>query len=187
MPNYFTTVSAADAIAATLNPAQIPYYVAAMNNGGDTTRYPALFQASDELDRGMRYQGRKFHRHQPNEFPRVAYEVLMGVPFGLGYGFPEWSGEQLSECVWDWDCTTHDAVVPNYVYEALVLQADFILAPASVAANERRDAIHMGVRGQAIGSMREEYDKTMPGVRTPLCRKAYVIMERYRLKQGRME
>jgi hypothetical protein len=179
---YFDTTGDADAIAATL--ANVPNYAAAE----DAPKAVAVQQASDEINRGMRYQGRRYDPTQNNEFPRVAYDSSKQMALGLGLGpigpigptGPEVFG--LGIQIWDWDYTNGGAIVPPWVLQAVIIQADFDLGPANV----RAETIHQGVRGQSTGGLREDYDRHADGVRTNLCRRAFMLMQRYRLASGRL-
>lgn len=181
---YYASTGDADAVAATMG--GIPNYDAA----SDEVKAIVLPQASDEINRSMRYQGRRWDPTQANEFPRVAYDSSKQMALGLGLGpigpigptGPEVFG--LGIQIWDWDYVNGGAIVPTWVNQAVIIQADWDIAnPTSTA---RAEQIHQGVRGQSTGPLREDYDRNAPGVRTMLCRRAWSLLQRYRLGSGRL-
>ena len=127
-----------------------------------------LARASDEIDQ-VRFQGRKYDLEQEREFPRVydeqAVEVYPGSAAGSG--------------VWDWDDDTAAAIVPEAVLMATWLQA---LSIAQGERDARQDARHDGVASQSAGGVSESYS----GPQEILCRRAAVMLRRYRLKSGRI-
>ena len=184
MQSYFAQSSDADAIAATLPASLLPNYLASV----DPAKTAALLQASIDVDRAHRWQGRKYDSiNQANEFPRVAFEpsnailpypgaaAPPGLPGGPGFG----------ATIWDWDATTLTVVVPQHVLTAVIYQADFILGP-SLGNQRRLDAQYSGVRSQGAGDIREEYAPRSKGVETGLCRRAEQMVRKYRLVTGRM-
>jgi hypothetical protein len=84
--------------------------------------------------------------------------------------------------VWDWDDVAQEAVVPEDVRLAVLLQADADLAGDREA---RLAAQHDGVVYDQTGALAESYKQTEgPGVTTGLCRAAWVLLRKYRLKSG---
>lgn len=146
------------------------------------TQQAALDQASDEVDRGMRFQGRKCIFDQPREFPRAAYDSSRRFLTGIGPIGP--AGFGVGDIVWDLDPNDpRNAIVPTIVLQAVIIQADSILRANRA---QRLDAQHDGVKDAMNAGMRETYDEKAPGVQTGLCRRAYLLLERYEIKQGRM-
>ena len=74
--------------------------------------------------------------------------------------------------------------MPEDVQLAVVLQADTILAGDR---EPRLAAQHDGVVYDQTGSVAESYKQTEgPGVTTGLCRAAWVLLRKYRLKSGKL-
>jgi hypothetical protein len=187
MPNYFLqnadgTVNATPnttevALAATL--LNVPNFIAASSANQDA----ACAQASDEIDRGLRLQGRKYLFTQANEFPRTAFESSRRTTLGVGpIGAIGPAGVGSGDEIWDWDATNNVAIIPKIVYEAVIIQADSIIANLRAG---RQDSIHDGIRQQGSAGESESYDREAPGAKTPLCRRAYQLLWRYKIKQGR--
>jgi hypothetical protein len=171
LPAYMD-VAEADALAATTSG------LVAWNSADAPTKAAALSRASDEVDHAMPYQGRRYAAiaAQPREFPRLAFEEPL-----LGGRDPSLPGAAF---VWDWDDALGDAVVPWDVKLATLLHADSILDGSRDA---RLDLQHDGVVYDQSGSVAESYRKnTAPGLPTGLCRRAWVLMRRYRIKSGRL-
>ena len=134
----------------------------------DAARTAALLQATIDIDSAMPYQGCKYDPDQERQFPRT---------FADGVASPS--------RVWDWDDDADDAVVPSGVKRATLYQADAILAGTR---EPRLAAQHDGVVYQQGETAAESYKSTPgPGVPTGLCRRAYVVMRRYRLQGGVMK
>ena len=160
MSNAYLTTAEADALAATL-PGLTAWAAAS-----DANKAKAIERASRDVDNAMPYQGRKYAAGQVNQFPRVPFDGCARAD------------------VWDWDATTNAAVAPDDVLVAVLMQADTILAGDRDA---RLDAQHDGVVYDQTGSVAESYKLTQgPGVTTGLCRAAYVLMRKYRLKSGQL-
>jgi hypothetical protein len=168
-PRAYLTVAAADELGATL-PA-----LAAWSAATSPDKARALERASIDVDGAMPYQGRKYDPGQVNQFPRVAYdEPPTTGAAGAGGGLPD--------AVWNWDAALGAAVVPEDVLLAVVLQADANLAGER---EPRLAAQHDGVVYDLTGSIAESYKYTQgPGVSTGLCRAAWVLLRKYRLKSG---
>lgn len=165
----YLTPAEADAIAATL-PA-----LAAWTAASSPEKTTALERASLDVDNAMPYQGRKYASDQVNQFPRIPFDDLPG---GSGFDADPRAG------VWDWDTNANQAVVPPAVLAAVLVQAD---ANLSGARDARLAAQHDGVVYDQTGSVAESYKLTKaPGVTTGLCRTAWVLLRKYRLKSGKL-
>jgi hypothetical protein len=181
MPSYFTSSTDSDAIAATLPAALLPFYNAADSDAKTT----ALELASWHVDQAYRWQGRKYADYnlsdapQPLEFPRVAYESdRQGVHNRVGaYDI---NASWIPDMIWDWDEVNMVPVVPEHILRAVVFEADSILGGRRT---NRQDAIHDGVAAQSIGGASESY---RDGEAPALCREADRLVQKYRLKQGKL-
>ena len=169
MSDPYLTYTEADALAAT-----IPN-LAAWPTATSSAKTNALQAASSDVDNAMPYQGRRYASDQVNQFPRVPYDeppstsAFDGDPRGA---------------VWDWDAGNNVPVEPDDVLLAVLVQADAILVNDR---EPRLSAQHDGVVYNQAGSVAESYKQTEgPGVTTGLCRAAWVLMRKYRLKSGRM-
>jgi hypothetical protein len=138
-----------------------------------------LVRASDQID-ACRWQGRRYDSDpdvQAREFPRIVGELPDDGSAGLPYpGYPSRGGT-----VWDWDSEANAAVVPEAVERATWLQALSLLDPARAA---RLDDRHDGVASQSAGGASESYDPARGA--SPLCRRAWELLGRYRLRTGRI-
>lgn len=134
----------------------------------------ALNLASADVDAALPYHGRPYDPAGLRQFPRVAEDPAPGsASAGGGVGV-----------VWDWDAAAAAPVVPPGVKLATLFQADSILAGDR---EPRIGAQHDGVVYQLTGTLAESYKSTTgPGVNTGLCRRAWVLMRRYRLRGGRL-
>ena len=142
--------------------------LAAYKAATDDQRSAALLQATIDVDSAMPYQGRKYDIDQHREFPRAFDSDGTAVP----------------SRVWDWDDDTQSAIVPAGVKRATLYQADAIL---SGEREPRLSAQHDGVVYEQTGALAESYKSTPgSGVPTGLCRRAWVILRRYRLQGGRL-
>lgn len=142
--------------------------LASFKASADADRSAALLQATIDIDSAMSYQGCRYDPEQERQFPRT---------FADGIASPT--------RVWDWDAAADAAVVPAGVKRATLYQADAILA---AVRETRLAAQHDGVVYQQGETSAESYKSTPgPGVPTGLCRRAYVIMRRYRLQSGVMK
>lgn len=172
----------ARALAATVPAALLTNF----NSANDSDATFALLQGSNDVDQGMRYQGRRYDMSnaQKLEFPRTAYEANSRVreqsagiiplpPFGPGW----------TDTVWDWDTAHNVAVVPPNVLLAVLYQANWILGGVG---EERLNEQHAGVVATSGGGISEQYDKTAEGPRTGLCRRSYQLLWPYRLVSGRL-
>jgi type II secretory pathway component PulK len=178
MNPYFTANSDADAIAATLLPALIPFYLAITDAGIKTA---ALLQASGDIDLAFKYQGRRFDPvNQLNEFPRIARDPSTVTIPNVG-AFP--AGTTWGQIVWDLDPTTLQPIVPGKVLQAVIYQANFISSPAGTGIT---DAQFAGVKLEKIGTAVREYELKNPGLDTGLCRRAWLIMRLYKIATGKM-
>jgi hypothetical protein len=165
---YLTDIEA-DVLAATL-PTLTAYSAASSGN-----KTKALLRASLDVDNAMPYQGRKYASDQENQFPRVPYDE---PPASAGFDLdPRGS-------VWDWDSDANEAVVPEDVLLAVLMQADAILAGDR---EPRLAAQHDGVVYDQTGSVAESYKQTEgPGVTSGLCRTAWMLLRKYRLRSGKL-
>ena len=133
----------------------------------------ALEQASADVDGAVPYQGRRHAAGQVLQFPRVAYESDDSA-----------GGVGVRESVWDWDAALGKAVVPRDVLRAVVYQADAVLAGTR---EPRLAAQHDGVVYGLTGTLAESYKRTTgPGVTSGLCRPAWMLVRRYRVKGGKI-
>ncbi|MGE5609002.1 MAG: hypothetical protein ACM359_07095, partial [Bacillota bacterium] len=82
--------------------------------------------------------------------------------------------------VWDWAADTAQAVVPQNVLMAVVLQADSILGRKR---EERLDARHDGVASHSADGLSEAYSGNEAPV---LCRRAHQLVRRYQLVSGQL-
>src|SRR4051794_30681562 len=170
-----TTLSYLDVTEANTLAADLPPLAAwAAASAGDKTT--ALNQATADVDGAMPYQGRPYDPAQARQFPRVAEDPHVGSAAGPA---PDVAGA-AGGGVWDWDDGTHAAVVPRDVKAAVLYQADAILAGSREA---RLAAQHDGVVYELTGSLAESYKRTTgPGATTGLCRPAWVLLRKYRLR-----
>jgi hypothetical protein len=168
MTTPYLTESAADALAATL-PA-LPAWSAATT----PQKSAALVRATLDVDNAMPYQGRRYASDQERQFPRAPYDDAPGTTDSFD--------RDPRASAWDWDTATNAAVVPEDVLLAVLLQADANLAGDREA---RLSSQHDGVVYDQTGSLAESYKQTEgPGVTTGLCRAAWVLLRKYRLKSG---
>jgi hypothetical protein len=174
----YLDVTGGDALASTFPAATLASYTAASS----ASKAAALLLASIDID-SMRYQGRKYDPDgtvtgtvQEREFPRISADHGR---YAAGY---EATGIGTYGQVWDWDTETSTAVVPDQVKLACLYQADSILKGDR---DERLAAIHDGVAGQATGSQNESYRADAREARA-LCRRAWALMEKYRLEGGQL-
>lgn len=131
-------------------------------------RAAALLQATIDIDVAMPYQGSKYDTAQHRQFPRIfAADGIAGA-----------------SRVWDWDDDAEEPVIPAAIRRATLYQADAILTSTREL---RLSAQHDGVVYQQSEDSAESYKSTPgSGVPTGLCRRAYVVMRRYRLHGGPM-
>ena len=171
----YMTLTEADALAASI-PGLTAW--AAATTAAKTT---ALNRASDDIDAAMPYQGRPYDAEQDRQFPRLAYEG-----HDVGAGAAAAGAVPALDIVWDWDETTDEAVVPQDVLMAVLYQADANLAGAREA---RLSAQHDGVvydLNTTTGDAESYKRTTGPGVTTGLCRPAWMLMRKYRLRSGKL-
>ena len=136
----------------------------------DEAKAAALDEASADVDAGMPYQGRKLDPAQPREFPRVEDGPGGSAAVG-GFGVV--------------GAAVGASTVPDDVLRATVYQADAILAGTR---EPRLSAQHDGVVYELTGQLAESYKSTPGvGVRTGLCRRAWMLIRKYRLRSGRLE
>ena|SRR5688500_11416724 len=170
----YMTVTEADALATSI-PGLTAW--AAATTAAKTT---ALNRASDDIDAAMPYQGRRYETDQDHQFPRLAYEG-----HDLGAGAAAAGAVPALDIVWDWDELTSEAVVPDDVRIAVLYQADANLAgtrEARLAAQHDGVVYDLDAAGDA-----ESYKRTTgPGVTTGLCRAAWMLMRKYRLRSGKL-
>jgi hypothetical protein len=151
--------------------------LAAFRAADDAEKAAALDEATKDIDSAMPYQGRKLDTAQLLEFPRLIDEPLRATSNAR-------STTVDPTLVWDWDDDADAAVVPEDVRRATLYQADSILAGEREA---RIAAQHDGVVYELTGGLAESYKSTAgPGVPTGLCRRAWLLMRRYRLRSGRL-
>lgn len=171
---FFNLLADADSLANSM------LNIRAYKTADDADRMSGLGQATDEINRGNRWQGRKFDPTQPHEFPRIPYPRNfagwpgwdIGLPFAGSYGFGP-------DQVWDWDSVNLVAIVPQYVLQAVIIQADSILLGTR---SDRLDKQFDGIKDVMTGALRQTYGGGH--VDQPLCRRAYQLMQRYLLQTG---
>lgn len=169
MSTAYLTTAAADTLAATL-PTMTAWSAATA-----AAKAKALARASFDVDNAMPYQGRQYDPGQANAFPRAPFD---DAPASAGFD------RDPRAAVWDWDTSANVAVVPEDVLVAVLLQADAVLAGTR---EPRLAAQHDGVVYDQTGSVAESYKLTEgPGVTTGLCRGAWVLLRKYRLKSGKV-
>ena len=169
MPTPYLTTTEANALAATL-PTLTAWSAATADQ-----KTAALVRATIDVDNAMPYQGRRYTAGQERQFPRVPYDEAPGSA-----GFDR----DPRASVWDWDPSANAAVVPEDVRLAVLIQADANLAGTREA---RLAAQHDGVVYDQTGALAESYKQTEgPGVTTGLCRAAWVLLRKYRLKSGEL-
>lgn len=146
----------------------------------DPARGAALELATLDVDAAMPYQGRRYDPAQARQFPRVAEDAPPTPSTDAIVVVPA-----RGAVVWDWDSAHNVPVVPRDVKLAVLFQAESLLANAR---EPRLSAQHDGVVYQLTGTLAESYKQTPgPGVRTGLCRRAWVLLRQYRLRSGRIE
>ena len=185
LPRYLQTTDAA-ALAPSLLP--LPAFAAATT----TQQSAALTAASADIDRAMRYQGRKLHRLQQLEFPRLPYFERFGA---FGDLWPQdWPDDWWADCpfsdgwtdvIWDFDPVSKTIIVPLKVQQACLYQANDILDGSRAATIEK---LAMGLSGQSIGTAHESYDAKLgrAAAVSGLCRRAQSLMQFYELRTGQM-
>lgn len=167
MSTSYLTVEAADALADALPE------LTAWTPAVAASRAVALEQATSDIDAAMPYQGRRFDDAQILQFPRIAFAHAGDSSHPAGE----------PPTVWDLD-EAGEAAVPRDVLLATLIQADAIL---SGSREPRLAAQHDGVVYELTGTLAESYKRnTGPGVTTGLCRRAWVLMRKYRLRGGKM-
>lgn len=156
----------------------------------DAALATTLALASMDIDRAMRYQGRKYDMSgaQMLEFPRVPYpeDAWQGFQPYPGAAFPPWLQNSAGPFVWDWDSVNEVAIVPQNVQLATLFQAAYLMLPEFA---DRLEKIRSGLAGQRTGTGQEMYIKAgeaVPGGFTGLCDRSSRIMHFYRIRSGRM-
>jgi hypothetical protein len=162
--------------------------LSAWKAAADDAKAAALRRATAEVDDAMPYQGRRYDPAQAMQFPRVAYEdVISAEVRGAGdwpYVGPPPQSLLAPAVVWDWDALTNAPAVPRDVKLAVVYQADSDL---DGSREPRLGNQHDGVVYDLTGALAESYKlNTAPGVRTGLCRQAWLLMRKYRRRGGRI-
>jgi hypothetical protein len=174
----YLTVSAADAIAATMPASLLPWYVGANPAGAD--KLANLQQGFWDIEHAMRYQGRKYDPAQAQEFPRILQGALLAMPV-LTDPFGQRVGVNVGDIA-DWDPVNNVAIVPLAVQQAQLFQADYL---GQGSPNEERlNDIHSGVKQAGNSGMQESYDANQDSVKSGLCRRAFQLMKVYRLQTG---
>jgi len=137
---------------------------AAYEAASDAVKDAARAMATIDIDRAMPYQGRKYDCDQDLEFPRI-------------------DGSRLI----DRNLSSDDppAVVPQKVKLAAHFQERAIIAGTLTA---RRDRVARGLTSMSTGSLSESYAVSLEGFSSQdiLCPEALAIMEKYRLRTGRI-
>jgi hypothetical protein len=170
MAAYLTTFEA-DQLAEAMLPAKVANYLAA----SDQDKERALLAASEQIDAAMRYQGRRYAADQEREFPRMAWARAT-----MNDGTSALAAA-LGDVIWDWDeAGGGSAVVPGAVLRATLLQAEWLLG----GGGDRLDWQHEGVSYDQTGGLAESYGQGRDGQESGLCREAFMLMRRYRLRSG---
>jgi hypothetical protein len=181
MSAYLTRVAADTLAATTLG-------LVSWSTATNTEKDNALDLATRQIDR-LPWQGRKYSTSQVNAFPRTAYD---DTGDSNPYSAPI---NRAATVVWDWDSATNAAVVPPDVKTACLYQADSLLQWIKGRTQRERtlDDQHDGVTYNRAGDVGQSYrsvrtpDRPGPdGVRTGICRRSWELLERYRLKAGRL-
>ena len=177
MAAYLTTLEART-LAATLPG------LAALLALDDAVLAATLELATLDVDTAQNYQGHKCDQNQKREFPRVAY----GQPVeGQLIQVPALVPMTPDTVIWDWDPAANAgvgaAVVPDKVLLACLYQAAWLLNPKYAA---RLENIRSGLASQGIGTASESLQKPGEMDQTGLCDRAARIMNKYRLRSGRM-
>jgi hypothetical protein len=174
---YFNADSDADLIAGGIPPTLIPAYNA-LTDGA--TKADLITQASIDIDRAMRYQGRRYDTiRQVTEFPRVSYEPSNAILPNTGAaGIP--GGSAFGSTIWDVDPVTLNIVIPSRVLQAVIHQANYLAGGENSQVTDQ----FIGVTSQGTGSLHRSYGKSK-ALETGLCRRAYQVMQFYRLTSGR--
>lgn len=161
--------------------------LAAWKAATDDAKAAALRRATAEVEDAMPYQGRRYDPAQRLQFPRVAYDddparfTSALVPPLAGVGVLPTAGPVV---VWDWDAAANAPAVPRDVLLAVLYQADSVL---DGSREPRLTNQHDGVVYDLTGALAESYKlNTAPGVRTGLCRQAWLLMRKYRRRSGRI-
>lgn len=152
--------------------------LAAWGTATSEEKAKAATLATADIDSAMRYQGRKYDQSQARAFPRLAYDGPLPLTT-----YPAMTAAQAAAGeVWDWDADQDAAIVPADVLLAHLYQSDWILSggPASL------DAAHRGLVSQTTGRLSETYDTAAPAAATGLCRRAWQLLKKYRLRSGRI-
>jgi hypothetical protein len=171
----YLTRTAADTLAAAMT-GLTGSYLAASNTAKDN----ALLLASIQVD-SLRFQGRRYTNDgtQERAFPRVAN----AEPTAPGIST---SPQPPYYIVWDW--VSSAAAVPEQVKRAVVYQADALIA---ATRDERLDLQHDGVVYTSTGTQGESFkqykgNERAPGATTGLCRLAWLMLQPYLLRTGRL-
>lgn len=178
--SVYLTLSAAATIAASLP--GLPKWKAA----ADADRQAALILATWDLDAGGPWQGRKYAgSEQVLEFPRVAYEDAPAMQPAVSLVSP-----LVASTVWDWDADAQQAIVPADVQRACLYQSEAILAGS---LDRALDDQALGIASQSAGSISVSYRDPAAiaaalggGSTGGLCRRAAMLMAKYRLRSGRI-
>ncbi len=169
MSPYLTSTDA-DILANTL-PALSAYLAATT-----AQKQAALQQACSDVDNAMPFQGRKLDPAQSLQFPRVAYESAARARGAAGHGY--------ADTLWDWDPSSNAPIVPADVKAAVLYQADAILAGQR---EQRLDKQHDGVAYDQTAGLAESYKSSdRQGLATGLTRRAYQLLQKYRVVAGRI-
>lgn len=137
----------------------------------------ALVQASDEIDALWPYQGRRYQDNQVRQFPRIPYDLTTVNPLDFYR-----RDSSIAEVIWDWDEATETVVVPRAVKIATLIQADDILD----GTRRRQLAGRDGLTAQSVGSQSESYDTAARGREMIVHMGARQLLERYRLRSGKI-
>jgi hypothetical protein len=141
-----------------------------------------LLAASIDLDASMRFQGAKYDPTQEREFPRLPGGPSRRSDCNLSYGLD--SPPPAAPLVWDWDSVNNVAVVPDLVKIACCYQAAWLLDPTHA---RRLEKIRSGLAAESTGGMSETFNTAaLAAGFSGLADRAQRLMERYRLKRGKM-
>lgn len=152
--------------------------------GGDSL-VAVLGLASNDVDRAMPYQGRKYAPLQVLEFPRIPYGSFTRRDQNMPVG-AELALNSPALMVWDWDATNNVPIVPDAVKLACLLQGAWIMSADGKAATKRLEAIRSGLASQQIGTAQEAYNLAAATAGGGLCQRSGQIMATYALRSGSM-
>jgi hypothetical protein len=150
----------ADAWAATL-----PLFGSYLTTPSDATRYAFLTAATRRLDSAARWQGRPVSDNQVLAFPRRDEHRIT-----TSYG-------------WTTALASLEPGVPDDVKWAVLHEAQSI---AQGTRDRIANTIDAGLSSMTTGSLSESYNAALAAMPATLCRDARALIEKYRLRSGRL-